>query len=408
MKLRGLIALLLAGCGGDNVLHTCDIRDSDCQRDVFLAVQDVRGSLWDPWLEPPAMRVISEAAYRDELIAAHDRAVREGGVDYLTAALKLLHMLDPAEEPDAAASFDVSKHIAYYDVPSKTVTIIDHGEVVSPRSAVQTLAHELVHAAQDRDIGYERLYREAASTDNSNALTSLLEGEARVYELLVDAKQEGWPKGRVDWAMLFNNATLDQRNEAFTQLAPRSPYRVATSQLGYSLGGFYLSQAYTSGGPLEIRRIFDHPPLSAARFMAGLGTVGDREAPGWHCYAPAEPPGFQLLRADELGAYGVYAFATLTTVIEDEAWERAKLWMGDRFYIYTDPRDANALVVVWRLRFQQPVTAAILQASLAATPWAADIETALQGDTLHVIASSRPLDPSYEDWRQCVPLPPLE
>jgi hypothetical protein len=98
---KGLYALLflLAACSGDSALSPCDIRDSTCRLDVFLAVQDVRGSLWDPWIEPPPMDVISEAEYRAQVIAERERARQQTGIDYFTEALKLLRMIDPAETP---------------------------------------------------------------------------------------------------------------------------------------------------------------------------------------------------------------------------------------------------------------------------------------------------------------------
>ena len=402
MRVRFFVAalLLMAACGGDNVLHTCDIREPSCQFDVFLAVQDVRGNLWDPWLEPPLMRVISEAEYRAELIAADEQTLRDVGVDYLTPALQLLHMIDPNEAPSAATDFKVLTVAAYYEATSKRVTIVDHG--ADQRSdAAQTLAHELVHAAQDRDIGLGRLYQHGTNADSFNALAALVEGEAVLYELLVDAKQKNIPKAGIDWQGLLLRSGIEVRGQTFMD---RSPYRVATTQLAYPLGGFYLSQAYTSGGPLALRRMFDHPPLSAARFMADLGAAHDRVPPAWSCNTPQAPPGFQLQIGDELGAFSMYALATRITETEDDAWQLAQQWTGDRFYVYTNPSDASALAVVWQLRMQNPVAAATFQASLARVPWAPGIQTSLDGDTLHIIASSRALEPSYAAWSQCPPL----
>src|SRR6185436_17173637 len=170
-----------------------------------------------------------------------------------------------------------------------------------------------------------------------------------------------------------------EREAAFSD---SSPYRIATTQLAYPLGGIYMSAAYLGGGPLAVRGIFDHPPLAAARLMAGLGTLEDRVTPPWSCDIPEAPPGFELRIGDELGGFSLYALATRITAAEEDAWLRAQHWTGDRFYVYSDPQDSSALVVVWLLRFEDQLTAESFQASLARQPWAAAIRSTLDADTL--------------------------
>jgi hypothetical protein len=346
------------------------------------------------------MDVISEQQYRDQVIAERERVQGEAAVDYLTPALKLLHMIDPDETPDDETEFMVSNVAAFYDANRHNVTIIDRGATANPALSVQTLAHELVHAAQDRDVGFGRLYQSVVSRDNVNAMSALLEGEATAYGLLVDAKQLDIPKGAIDWRIL-GNWTFDIRNRVF---AHDSPYRVATTELAYPLGGLYIATAYGAGGPLAVRRVYDNPPLSAARFMAGQGEPGDAPAAAWTCGLPAAPGGYVLQLGDELGALALYAFATRLAFTEVQAWESARLWTGDRFYVYSRPDDANALTAVWLLRSTDAQTTASLQDALARASWAKSIRTAIRGDTLHVLATSSPLAQRYVAWTGCDPL----
>jgi hypothetical protein len=107
---------------------------------------------------------------------------------------------------------------------------------------------------------------------------------------------------------------------------------------------------------------------------------------------------------DELGPLNLYAFATRFTATEAEAWERARMWTGDRFYVYAKPDDASRLAVVWLLRCADAQAAATLQTELARAPWAQSIQTALRGDTLHVLASSDTFTDAYDAWLLCEPL----
>jgi hypothetical protein len=390
-------AWLVGACAGDNTLEPCDIRETSCQFDVFMAVQDVRGSIWDPWLEPPPMRVISEASYRAEVIAAREQAIRDRGPDYLTPALKLLRMIDPNELPDADADFMVGSVVAYYSTLTHVVTIIDRGVKADHRADVQTLAHELVHAAQDRDVGISRLYAPVHSTDSANALNALVEGEADMYALLVDAKQREIPKKQIDWRILSDWAG-DLRVKVF---GSDSPFRPANQELPYPLGALYVSGAYVEGGPLAVRTLFDQPPLSAARYMSGRGRPGDVPQPPWVCAVPAAPSGYELRVSEELGALSLYAFMTRFSAGESTAWSLANLWRGDRFFVYTRPENDAELAVVWQVRCPEPTSAETLRSAIAVAPWAGAVQTAVQGDSVYLFSASSELVGTYDAWTRC-------
>lgn len=387
------------GCSGDTPLQTCDIRQSDCQLDVLLAVQDVRGQIWDPWLDPPPMRVISEDEYRSEVVAARERSLREsGGRDLMTEALKLLSMIDPDETPSEETDFRVATVAAYYNAVQREVTIIDRKQSGREKEDVQTLAHELVHAAQDRDIGFDRLYRNVNSQDSSRAVSVLLEGEATVYALLVDAKQIELPIGLVDWRIL-SRWTEDVRQGVFDS---RSPYRVANTELVYPLGGEYVGAVYEAEGPLGVRRVFDSPPRTTMHYMVGRDDMLSRaQPPAWSCGVPDAPTGLSVASGDELGGLNAYAFATRVFQAERQAWSTAQAWTGDRFYIYASESDETALAVVWLMRFQSPETAELYQTAIQLASLPRPVATFVQGDTLHLYVTRGEASDDYDAWRAC-------
>lgn len=385
------------GCSSDDTLETCDIRQRQCQQDVFLAVQDVRGGLWDPWLEMPPMRVIGTEQYRAELEESRKRAA-EGSrpYDYLTPALKLLHMIDPDEPPEGATDFTVSFVAAYYDSLQRSVTIIDRGEKTDHREDVRTLAHELVHAAQEHDVGFATFDSWIQSLDTSNAVGSLIEGEAMLYENLVDAKQRSLPARKIDWAHYHANWIADTRTKIVQDV---SPFRIASSGLRYPLGSRYLVSAYLDGAQLGVRRALDAHPEATTQLMGGRKSAEDHPPAAWSCGYPSAPEQYASVTADELGGYSLYAFATrLLGDDDDQAWQLAQSWTGDRFLIYAD--DDKQLAVVWTLRFDSAQDAERMHDALTQSALSERVRSELAGERLSLFVSDEPL-PDYTAWSTC-------
>jgi len=384
-------------CAGDLGLEPCDIRKSACQRDVFMAVQDVRGSLWDPWLEVPPMRVIGTQQYRAELEAAREWALQaDRPYDYLTPALKLLHMIDPEEPPDGQTDFTLSFVAAYYDAVQRSVTIIDRGSGTDLRADVRTLAHELVHAAQERDIGFASFDTWISSLDTANATGSLIEGEAMLYENLVDAKLRSLDVSRIEWDEYHASWIAGTREQI--AMDP-SPFRLASSGLRYPLGSAYLTDAFLEGAQLGVRRALTAHPDSTARLMAGRKSRDDRPAAAWSCSQPEAPPGHGRVRDDELGAFSLYAFATRLFPDDDaRAWSLASAWNGDRFFIYATPE--KQLAVLWMLRMRTPDDARLLREALAQSSLGASVQSELEGERLQLFVAQTDLG-DFASWRTC-------
>jgi hypothetical protein len=378
------------GCGEGMHIDACDIRKASCQQDVFLAVQYVRGTAWDPWLEAPPMRVINEAQY-----LAHLRpASGEPAPDYFTPALKQLAMLDPDEQPDAAASFDVSTIQAYYDGLSDSVTIVDHGKAIDLRDDTLTLAHELVHAAQHRDVAPgDWVYPE--TTDEDAALTTVLEGEAELYANLVSLLMNDKSPHDVDWTRYHTQRVAGTRSEI---LDSKSPYRVATSFLPYVLGSRYMTARWLDAGPLGVRRALAARPDSTEAFMLEPRAAAHAHTAAARCARPEAASGYERQVSTSIGGWGVYSFAT-RMVDDPAAWSFGTNWRSDRIDVFADDDDAVALV--WRIQLDSEESAQAFEAALPSLPDTTHITSKQEGDSVTLFTADTVEPSDWPEWMAC-------
>ena len=378
-----LCACLWAGCQVGPSLEACDIRDDSCRQDIVLAVQYVRGTGWDPWIDPPPMRVITKDQYRAEIEASQKPSSQQpDSYDYYTPAYKLFAMFDPDEAMDAATSFTVSFVAAYYDGSTDTITVIDRGGDTNLQADTATLAHELVHAAQQRDIGFQTIYSWSRTIDNGNAVGSLVEGEARLYENLIYAMMNKLTPEDIDWARYHDDWVAGTRKSIAKDA---SPWRLARSVLRYPLGSRYLTTAWLDGGPLAVRRAWADHPTATRRLMAARGSsidVPDEELP---CAAPETPADFKGIVSTSLGAWAVYAFGT-RIASEPEAWDFGTARVADRFTIFA--ADDKRLAVVWQLQFDSEEHASNFTNALAQLPDKVHVKSGRDGRSVNLYSAS--------------------
>ncbi len=181
----------------------CDITQRACQEDIYYRMLKLRGDGYDPYGSLPPMTVISEDTFRQQLEQEAATAAQNGPSPW-DKALVLLHFTSAASSPgDAGAGVDggaggsdagassptiedqVAHVYAFYDPKSKTVTIIDHPnqDGQAQDEAMITLAHELVHALQDRELNLDK--EDFNTSDEYFAWDAIVEGDARFYELHV-------------------------------------------------------------------------------------------------------------------------------------------------------------------------------------------------------------------------------
>ena len=110
---------------------------------------------------------------------------------------------------------------AAYLTETESVVIIDRGDPLDSQPAVATLAHELVHALQDREIGLEDFYDSVRpSLDGTLAARALVEGEATHYDLVVYAALDGAGPSAINWAGYYTNYQLEMLLNGYEDEAP--------------------------------------------------------------------------------------------------------------------------------------------------------------------------------------------
>lgn len=362
------LPLMVCACDTATDLRLCDIRQDDCQDDIFYAVQRMRGVPWDPWVERPDMRTITADTYLEELLEAEARRKMNNGrtgepaFDHYTAALELLGLINPDRAPTAEAETRVDNVAAFYTYADKRVTIIDHGTPLSPEWATQVLAHELVHAAQDRELDLTR-FGLAQTHDGDLARQAIVEGEARLYELLVaiEAQQLEWSVQHFD---AFHAGVLERaKMRVFNDESP--VFQIYG--LLYPLGAHYLTDRYLEGGNVAVRDVWAHLPRQVRALMATrewtVEDPGDRtplsSAPAFACEAPQLSEPWMLKVEHHMGALNLFALATRLRPDVESAWNSARGWYGDHLWVYGDDEDHT--LVLWHIRLEEEALSAFVQ-----------------------------------------------
>ncbi len=341
-----IAAVLGSACDGglcsEDRLPTCDIREEACQQTVQEAVRCMRGAAST---EIPPIRVIS--------VAELEAYLREGADPMMMrslaweGALKMLRLLDPGadffEESTAGA---VASILAFYTSVDDEVYVVDRGVPMDSADAVTTLAHELVHAAQDEEHDLEAMLTEARTHEEVMRTRTLVEGEATFYTFEAYAWTEGYGPEALDWSRGFE-ALMDDVEADLD--ATTSPYFVVYGLLTYAFGGRWQAGRWVMGGDDAVRAGLGDPPPSSAWLM--MDPWGASEPPPPRAEALCEPPpppdGFSLTSSDEMGAPLLYAFLHRWGMTHAEARSFALRWARDDLYVYGAPDGRVALA--WRI-----------------------------------------------------------
>jgi hypothetical protein len=370
MNARGLAALTLVvwvawlpACGdssstsSDNACNgasfvICDIRVAGCQTATFQAVACLRGVATGA---VPPIRTISADDYAAELRAAGNGTAPN---PHLLEAQRLLNF-DPGQTDttsvDEQIATQVRLYVAFYSSSTKGVTIIDHGDMPNMQDTQVTLAHEFVHAQQDREInlgGY--VQAKVATDDDFLGVKALIEGEAILYQNLFYLRQLGhdpktahWSdywmslQAEVDASLTNSSIIIDQADRLFP----------------YAYGGPWMLARWQAGGPSAVRATFNEDRAGTVDFIAGMPIGRAIEMPP-AVPSASVPAGNKLAFDDRMGAFDVWGYLTrnrLLTTYDPTDWE------GDRLQIYASGADT---VVYLRLRFANPDTAAAVDGAV--------------------------------------------
>jgi hypothetical protein len=197
-----IAAVSVTACSGDDpapfdctVLPVCDIRRADCQNDVFRATVCAREQ--DGASLPP-VRSISRQELEVEL--RRDLAEDPDGMPVAwEAAFQLLGLIPNEPLGDLLIESTLANVAAFYRDDTGQITVIEDSSLDWERGA-WILSHEYVHALQDQAVDLSAFSRQwTASTDDSMAITALIEGEAMLHPNVLQVRRLGARPETFDW-----------------------------------------------------------------------------------------------------------------------------------------------------------------------------------------------------------------
>jgi hypothetical protein len=312
--------------------------------------------------------VITEDQFRQILVEEAAQQVAHAGPNPWDRALELLHFTTSPSAPDGGGGSstidDQATHVyAFYDSQLKTVTIVSHPNQVTEHEeemAMLTLAHELVHALQDRELDLAKLLPGSAELQGSDeylAFDAVVEGDARFYEYLFTEELRvmlGLPRRD---ATTMPDEELDYVYNHFDELG--SPL-FATQYLMYPLGAKYLATAYRSGGNAAVRHAYAKAPRRTVGYLVGVDGRTPPVGSGAVCPAAKAEVATTALTdgEDQFGAVAWYAFLRGWGVPHDLAFTTAQTWTGDSLRVQATA-DLGTTAVAWRVELSAPPAAEV-------------------------------------------------
>ncbi len=229
--------------------------------------------------------------------------------------------------------------LATYE-PSKRAILIPAGRPASDA----LLAHEIVHALQDRYVHIGVREKKLKSTDQSLGFYGLLEGDAVRIQAIFEQPQ------RVEGAKAEVGA-LTQNTESGECHLPESIAR--NFDFPYSFGALFVDRIVKGeNGAARLGELMQKPPQTSSQILHRLWN------PQWGRYSDKpisvprawRLPAGQVVYSDSLGEYmtGVLLSAT-ATISRAEAILTGRGWLSDRLEVL---RSKDATQVRWRTDWQ--------------------------------------------------------
>ena len=366
-----LAVLLVGSACQEHQFETCDITQRACQVDIYYRMLSLRGDGYDPFGGLPPVSVITEDQYRAILVAGQNTA---SGPSPWDRGLALLHFTSSGTtSTDGGAGEDagsggstlddeVTHTYAFYSPTEKTVTIISHPTQVDAyanENAMVTLAHELVHAMQDRELNLKK--EDFKTSDEYFAYKTIIEGDARLYEyLFVDQVLSVLGRKQKDIVSL----PTSELDDIYNTFAEQSTPMFLASLLTYPLGAKYEALEYQSGGNAAVRHGYSKEPHQTVGFLVGDDGRAPPASATEVCsgvYAPSLPISKNTSGEDKFGALLFYSFLRGWKVDHPTAFATAQTWTGDLILVQTDAVFSST-AASWRLEFSATPPASVVRA----------------------------------------------
>ncbi|HEX3623365.1 MAG TPA: hypothetical protein VHT97_13710 [Acidimicrobiales bacterium] len=326
--------------------------------DVKAQVSSIRGLAWKTTLP---IKVVSkdELAKRLKDLNTQDRAKHPDQLATDESVLKLLQLiprnLDYAKAVDDLLAGGV---LGFYDDEAKELYVGGNGTGPPDAATRSVLSHELTHALTDQyfDFGSKgRALDDANRTEESAALTALIEGDAELVRTMWEDKYlSAAERKQADDAGSNDNGAY----------AKAPPYLLDSLFFPYQDGVAFVRSRFQAGGFAAVDDAYRNPPTSTEQILhPELYTPGQ----GWT--APALPDlaaqtGCGKVETGTLGEFDMTEMLDRQLNSAD-SHSAAAGWNGDAYSVV---RCGAALGLADRWQTDSPADAARLTDAL--TKWA--------------------------------------
>jgi hypothetical protein len=245
---------------------------------------------------------------------------------------------------------------------------------------MDTLAHELVHALQNRELD---LQPELSSTDDVFAGKALIEGDASLADFLFslslydDLVAQGTRKDTLtsqDRDPLFyfsswRDANMSDQATVKGNFASIAPPFFAAQWLVYPLGGAWLADRWDKGGNAAVRHAYGKAPKRSLDFLLAPG-IAPPPSKDITCQ-PAIPAEFRDSKGkywglDSFGAIELFAYLMAWKVPSLDSVASALLWRNDLVFVYYN-QTTQKTAVAWRIELASPLPTSVLAAITTAS-----------------------------------------
>jgi hypothetical protein len=321
-----LVGAVGATAAGAQALVTPGIRAEAAR--VFGELAAIRGL--PPPGAPPALVIQSREERRRFVVGEFRRKYSAARLDAERRALVAWGLV-PADFDLAGFLADLlaEQAAAYYDPVRRRMVLANW---LTPELRQDALAHELVHALQDRLGGLERfLAGRPGHSDEGLARQALVEGEAVALQHELRLRRDG-----KELAALPDVGELQRliRTSATGPVLARAPAYVRAMLLFPYAEGLGFVHAFRQQRPWSaLSAAYEDPPRSSAQILRPDRYLGRRQDPvpvALPDLGPVLPPGSSKIIEDELGEMGLGE--ALRRFLGADA--RAAGWVGDRYALW--------------------------------------------------------------------------
>lgn len=238
-------------------------------------------------------------------------------------------------------NFYSSQVLGFYEPEGDTMVIVRRSHPETAESN-EVWLHEFAHAAQEKRFRLpSKLLAVKDNSDLQRAFSAIAEGEAMLVMVTLASSTPLEPA-----AILHLAQAVEAGTKQLAQEAGVGEFFVQDLAFPYARGLTKVFEAFQKQGWPGVDAILINPPKCTAALLF--------TNPCHHLensVLPTNPPGYEPLITDTLGAWAIQ-FWLSQTLGEEAATSLAHLWDGDRLRILRNQKEPRRWAMVWQLRLR--------------------------------------------------------